>query len=124
MFKDDEHIKICCIRALFLLAVTFLLIAFSRVSYAGSITTFFDRADFDAAVGNTTVEDFLDGVHFPITSGVLNEFTNEAGIQPGDIQSGVTYSTPVGKAISLTSIPAVISSAGSLIAYDQPAIDR
>jgi len=63
---------------------------------AGTITQYTDRATFDAAVGSTTLEDFLPSSHFPITSGILNDQTNEAGIMPGDIQSGVTYSTPIG----------------------------
>lgn len=63
---------------------------------AGTITQYTDRAAFDAAAGSTTLEDFLPEAHFPITSGILNDMTNEAGILPGDIQSGVTYSTPVG----------------------------
>ena len=63
---------------------------------AGLITTFSDRAAFDAAVGTTVVEDFGPDANFPITSGILNSFTNEAGILPGDIAPGVTYSTEVG----------------------------
>jgi len=63
---------------------------------AGTITQYTDRAIFDEAVGSTTLEDFLPDAHFPITSGILNDQTNEAGIVPGDIQSGVTYSTPIG----------------------------
>ena len=65
--------------------------------FAGVITTFSDRPTFNATVGGAlTVEDFTNSTHFPISSGVLNDATNEAGINPGDIESGVTYSTPVG----------------------------
>jgi hypothetical protein len=65
------------------------------------ITTFSDRPTFDAAVGPTTLETFTNTFHFPISSGVLNSLTNDATasgppILPGDIQPGVTYSTPVG----------------------------
>ena len=69
---------------------------FVQPATSANITIYSDRAVFDAAVGVTTVEDFLSSAHAPITSGVLNEFTDEAGILPGDIQPGVTYSTPVG----------------------------
>jgi hypothetical protein len=60
---------------------------------AATVTTYSDRISFDAAVSATTVEDFGPTSYFPISSGVLNEFTNEAGIVPGDIQPGVTFST-------------------------------
>ncbi len=69
---------------------------------ADVITTYTDRTTFNNAVGvPLTVEDFTDQHHFPITSGVLNALTEEpnatnGGIHPGDIQPGVTYSTPVG----------------------------
>jgi len=66
---------------------------------AGSISKFFDRASFNAAVGPATVEPFPAKTVIGIGSGILNEFTNESGvvgsIVPGDIQPGVTYSTPV-----------------------------
>jgi hypothetical protein len=44
-----------------------------------------------------TIEDFTGSSHFPISTGVLNSFTNlpGIGITPGLIQPGVTYSTPV-----------------------------
>ncbi len=75
----------------------FLLACFASAgAQATVITTFSDRATFDAAVGPTTVEDFTPNAHFPITSGILNDQTAEAGLAPGDIESGVTYSTPVG----------------------------
>ncbi|MBI4460549.1 MAG: hypothetical protein HY648_10895, partial [Acidobacteria bacterium] len=64
---------------------------------AGTITTYSVRVNFLAAVGSTTVEDFTNTSHFPITTGVLNSSTNlpAIGIAPGDIEPGVTYSAPV-----------------------------
>jgi hypothetical protein len=75
------------------------MVGVAGAANAGVITTFSNRASFDAAVGSTTLEDFLPSAHYPINSGVLNQFTNEAGINPGDIQPGVTYSTPVGSGV-------------------------
>ena len=68
---------------------------------ADLITTYFDRPTFTAAAGiPLTIEDFTDKSHFPISSGVLNSETSEPGANnplfPGDIQPGVTYSTPIG----------------------------
>ena len=60
------------------------------------ITMFTDRVNFNTVVGATTVEDFTGTSHFPITSGILNSSTNQAGITPGTIKPGVTYSTPIG----------------------------
>lgn len=68
---------------------------------AGTITTYLTRPEFNAAVdGPLTIEDFTDGSHFPISTGILNSETNlvvESGtpILPGDIQPGVTYSRPI-----------------------------
>ena len=67
---------------------------------ADDITVYNDRAAFNAAVGvPLTLEDFTPTSHFPIRTGVLNSETNlpEIGIFPGTIQSGVTYSTPIGE---------------------------
>lgn len=66
---------------------------------AGTITTYTDRPTFNAAMGvPLTLEDFTPTDHFPISTGVLNSLTNLPGIGlfPGDIQPGVTYSTPIG----------------------------
>jgi hypothetical protein len=69
---------------------------------AGTITDFTDRPTFNAAVGlPLTIETFTDDDHFPISTGVLNSATslvvsNGTPINPGDIQPGVTYSTPIG----------------------------
>jgi hypothetical protein len=69
---------------------------------ADPVTQYNDRAAFEAALtAGFTVEEFLDSHHFPILSGILNSATNEntlngGPILPGDIKSGVTYSTPVG----------------------------
>jgi hypothetical protein len=68
------------------------------VAQAGTITEYFDQASFDTAVaGPLTVEDFTSTSHLPISTGVLNTFTNlpDIGIFPGDILAGVTYSTNV-----------------------------
>lgn len=77
--------------------VAFFLLAAPLLAQAGSITTYSDLASFSSVLGATptTVETFTDDIHFPITSGVLNSMTNEAGITPGMIQPGVTYSTPI-----------------------------
>ncbi|UCD74597.1 MAG: hypothetical protein JSV91_12510 [Phycisphaerales bacterium] len=69
---------------------------------ADLITVYFDRPSFEAAVGvPLTIEDFTDTHHFPISSGVLNSETYEPDasnpLYPGDIQPGVTYSTPIGE---------------------------
>jgi hypothetical protein len=66
---------------------------------ADTITVYNDRASFEAAaLTPLTVEDFTDTSHFPISTGVLNSHTNlpDIGIFPGDIEAGVTYSTPIG----------------------------
>jgi hypothetical protein len=65
-------------------------------------TVYSDRTTFEAGLGPVTVEDFTDSAHFPIASGILNTFTDEAvdfgsPIKPGDIKPGVTYSRPVGE---------------------------
>lgn len=75
--------------------ITMLLIAMP--AFAGPINTYTDRSTFSSAVGGPlTIEDFTQFAHYPIRSGVLNASTNEAGITPGTIKSGVTYSTPIG----------------------------
>jgi len=91
-------------RALYLPAVCalhgLLFVGAASVVHA-QITTYSDRPTFDLAVGPTTVETFTDNFHFPITTGTLNSATNlvvanGSPILPGDIKSGVTYSTPIG----------------------------
>lgn len=74
-----------------------LAMASSVSAHAGVITAYSDLASFNAAVGALAVivEDFTGSSHFPISSGILNAATNEAGITPGTIQPGVTYSTPL-----------------------------
>ncbi len=69
---------------------------------ADLIVTYTDRPTFEAAAGvPLTIEDFTHTSHFPISSGVLNSETYEPDanhpLGPGDIQPGVTYSTPIGK---------------------------
>ena len=84
-------------------SVFFVFLWFSSTTVsAGTITQFTDRPTFTGAVGGSlTIEDFTSSFHFPITTGILNSATNLPGLQnggilPGDIQPGVTYSTPVG----------------------------
>ena len=80
----------------------FLASAFVISANAASatvITEFTNRTIFDAAVGSTQIEDFTDSAHFPITSGVLNSSTTDAGLNAGDIVDGVTFSTPVGSGL-------------------------
>ena len=78
------------------LAIT-LAIVTSASAHAGVITAYNDLTSFNNAVGAlaVTVEDFTNTNHFPINSGILNSATNEAGITPGTIKPGVTYSTPL-----------------------------
>ena len=89
-------------RSLLLAFATTLVVSVAPTPFAGdlaygaTITSYSSRASFDAAVGPTTLENFTDQAHFPILSGVLNQFTREAGLSPGDIEAGVTYSTPIG----------------------------
>ena len=68
---------------------------------AGSVTTFTDRAAFNASIGPTTTDTFGDTFAFPIATGTLDSSTNLVPVNgdpilPGRVQSGVTYSTPVG----------------------------
>lgn len=86
-----------------LLATLLLVCGSTSIANAGSITTFSDRSNFNTAVGATplTIEDFTDTSHFPISTGILNSQTNlvvdfGSPIEPGDIEPGVTYSTPIG----------------------------
>lgn len=78
------------------LALTFAIVT-STSAHAGVITAYNDLTPFNNAVGAlaVTVEDFTNTNHFPINSGILNSATNEAGITPGTIKPGVTYSTPL-----------------------------
>jgi hypothetical protein len=77
------------------LAILFLILPMA--ANAGLITTFTDRSLFESAAGGSlTVEDFTDTAHFPLVSGVLNSDTTDAGLVPGEIEEGVTYSTPIG----------------------------
>jgi hypothetical protein len=73
-----------------------VLVALSVSANAASISVHTNRADFMTIVGTATVEDFTETYHFPITSGSLNQYTSEAGLNPGDIEAGVTYSTSLG----------------------------
>jgi hypothetical protein len=61
---------------------------------AATVTVYTDVTTFNAAVGPTTLEDFTNTFHDPISTGVLNSFTNlpGIGITPGTILPGVTYS--------------------------------
>lgn len=60
---------------------------------SAAVTLFSDRATFLAATGATTTEDFGAGRNYPISSGILNSSTREAGLVAGVIDPGVTYST-------------------------------
>ncbi len=74
-------------------------LAASVIQASAAITTYTDAGAFSVAVGpNITKEDFTDTDHFPISTGVLNQFTDlpGIGIAPGDIEPGATYSTPIG----------------------------
>ena len=55
---------------------------------AGTVTSYSDIATFDAAHGPVTIETFTDDDHFPISSGVLNSATTEAGLTAGEIKPG------------------------------------
>ena len=46
-----------------------------------------------SAGGRAVIEDFTDDEHFPILSCRLSSGTREEGLQPGDIEPGVVYST-------------------------------
>jgi hypothetical protein len=70
-------------------------------AHAGTITET-DRITLLTNLGvGTTVETFGSNAQFPITTGTLNSSTNLVvtvgpPITPGEIQPGVTYSTPIG----------------------------
>ncbi len=64
----------------------------AAVASASTITTYSDIAAFDAAHGPVTVETFTDGFYYPISSGILNSATTEAGLTAGQIKAGATYS--------------------------------
>jgi hypothetical protein len=88
---DFMRLTFCCLTLV-------AIVALAPAASADVITTYTDRPTFEAAAGvPLTVEDFTDTAHFPLTSGVLNSLTTDAGLQPGDIEEGVTYSTPVGQ---------------------------
>jgi len=74
----------------------YCLLALSTSVNASTITTFSDRAIFDAAVGVTTLENFTDSNHFPIPGGSLSSTSSFGSLSAGDIQAGATYTTPVG----------------------------
>ena len=63
---------------------------------AAIISSYSDFASFDTATGALTVEDFGPTDHRPITSSILDENTAEAGIVPGLIEVGLTFSTQIG----------------------------
>lgn len=72
------------------------LVALSTFATAGSISTFSNRALFDAAVGPTTLETFTNNVHTGIPGGVLSSATSFGTLAAGDIKPGAVYSTTVG----------------------------
>lgn len=69
----------------------------ASVAQAGTITKYSDFKNFDRATGSLTVEDFGPTSHYPITSGVLDRNTTDAGIPAGLIEPGVTFSTQIGR---------------------------
>jgi hypothetical protein len=72
------------------------------VSVQAGITTYSDSTTFDTAIATPLyVENFGANASFPITTGVLNQYTSLVvadgpPITPGEILPGVTYSTPIG----------------------------
>lgn len=95
-------------------------------AHAGAVTSFSDRQVFNKTVAApTTVENFTDGHHFPISTGILNSETNlnvESGkpIRPGDIKPGVTYSTAIGVGYFLNIDRSSYSDGGFLDGMKQP----
>ena len=74
-----------------------IIVAFTAsVAQAGTITAYSDFTSFDNATGPLTIEDFGPTYYFPISSGVLDENTTDAGIPAGLIEPGVTFSTQIG----------------------------
>ena len=93
---------------------TLMLAGFlTMTAEAGSIRKYTDRTVFDRAT-TTTLEDFGDTYHDSIMSGILNDQTSESGILPGDIQPGVTYSTPISTAYNFNIDEAAGFSGGCL----------
>lgn len=82
-------------RPLIGLALSALFVA---PAWSATVSVNTDRASFEASLGGPlTVEDFTDSYHFPISTGVLNTYTDlvvSSGtpITPGMIKAGVTYS--------------------------------
>jgi hypothetical protein len=76
-------------------AASVALVGLACLPAQAAISLYTDRTTFTVDTGAGTVEDFTPGSHFPITSGVLNSSTTEAGLSPGDIEAGVTYSVPL-----------------------------
>jgi hypothetical protein len=58
---------------------------------AADVTVYTSRPAFEGDAGVLTVEDFTSSSHAPISSGVLNHFTTDAGLSVGDIALGVTF---------------------------------
>ncbi len=80
----------------FLVSAAFVGVLMSASVAHASVTVYSDRVAFTAATGANSVETFTNTAHFPLSSGVLNSSSSEAGLLPGQILPGVTYSTPVG----------------------------
>jgi hypothetical protein len=72
-----------------------VMLAAAAVPAQAAISLYTDRTTFTVDTGAATIEDFTATSHFPITSGVLNSSTTEAGLSAGDIEAGVTYSVPL-----------------------------
>jgi len=72
-------------------------IAACALSASAGVVVTQNRAAFEAGLTNGfTVENFTSTAHFPISSGVLNSSTTEAGLVADQIKAGVTYSTTIG----------------------------
>ncbi len=84
------------VNAFYKVFIVSALLSTPGLASAGLITTYTDRATFDATVGPTTLEDFTSSSHFPIPGGSLSSTTSFGTLSAGDIKAGATYSTPVG----------------------------
>jgi hypothetical protein len=67
----------------------------------GQVTQYSDRTTFETATGATTIVDFSNSYHFPISNGVLDSRTvcvkcDGGPIPAGTIPAGITFSIPVG----------------------------
>lgn len=78
-------------KKLLLLCIGVYLLLMLGTAGAGTITTFSDRTEFDAAVGSTTLEDFTTSAH-NILGGTLAPETSY-GSENEKIEAGAEYTT-------------------------------